>query len=146
MDAFDTVFKKDGRVPERLQTDAGKEFLNKEFQRFLTSKNVLHFVTYNETKAQIVERFNRTLKNRMWRYFTFQNGRRYVKILPALVEGYNKAYHRSIGTAPERVTQINAQEIWHRLYGKDFVKRSTRVRFKFKVGDEVRISKKEGDL
>ena len=91
-----------------------------------------------------MERFNRTLKNRMWRYLTFQNGRRYVEILSALVEGYNKAYHRSIGTAPERVTQINAQEIWHRLYGKDFVKRSTRVRFKFKVGDKVRISKKKG--
>ena len=146
VDAFDAVFKKDGRVPERLQTDAGKEFLNKEFQRFLASKNVLHFVTYNETKAQIVERFKRMLKNRMWRYFTFQNGRRYVEILPALVEGYNKAYHGSIGTAPERVTQINAQEIWHRLYGKDFVKRSTRVRFKFKVGDKVRISKKRRPL
>ena len=144
VDGFDAVFKKDSRVPERLQTDAGKEFLNKEFQRFLASKKVLHFVTYNETKAQIVERFNRTLKNRMWRYFTFQNGRRYVEGLPSLVEGYNKAYHRSIGTTPERVTQINAQEIWHRLYGKDFVKRSTRVRFKFKVGDKVRISKKKG--
>ena len=144
VDALDVVFKKDGRVPERLQTDAGKEFLNKEFQRFLTSKNVLHFVTYNETKAQIVERFNRTLKNRMWRYFTFQNGRRYVEVLPSLVEGYNKAYHPSIGTAPERVTRINAQDIWHRFYGKDFVKRSTRVRFKFKVGDKVRISKKKG--
>ena len=31
VDAFDAIFKKDGRVPERLQTDAGKEFLNKEF-------------------------------------------------------------------------------------------------------------------
>ena len=72
VDAFDAVFKKDGRVPERLQTDAGKELLNKEFQRFLTSKNVRHFVTYNETKAQIVERCNRTLKNRMWRYFTWR--------------------------------------------------------------------------
>ena len=144
VDAFDAVFKKDGRVPERLQTDAGKEFLNKEFQRFLTSKNVHHFLTYNETKAQIVERFNRTPKNRMWRYFKFQNGRSYVEALPALVEGYNKTYHRSIGTAPERVTQADAQEIWHRFYGKDFVKRSTRVRFKFKVGDKVCISKKKG--
>ena len=71
VDAFDAIFKKDGRVPERLQTDAGKEFLNKEFQQFLTSKNVRHFVTYIETKAQIVERFNRTLKKRMWRYFTY---------------------------------------------------------------------------
>ena len=76
---------KDGKVLERLQTDAGKEFLNKEFQRFLTSKDVRHFVTYNETKAQIVERFNRTLKNRMWRYFTYQNSQRYVEAIPASV-------------------------------------------------------------
>ena len=95
-----------------------------------------HFVTYNETKAQIVERFNRTLKNRIWRYFTFQNRRRYLEALLALVDSYNKAYHHSIGTAPERVTQTNAQELWHRLYGK--------VRFKIKVGDKVRISKKKG--
>ena len=146
VDAFDAVFKKDDRVPERLQTDAGKEFLNKEFQRFLTSKNVRHFVTYNETKAQIVERFNRTLKNRMWRYFTFQNGRRYVEALPALVEGYDKAYHRSIGTAPERVTQTNAQEIWHRLYGKDFVKRSARVRSSSKWVTRFAYPKRRGPL
>ena len=66
--AFEVIFKKDGRVPERLQMDAGKEFLNYNFQKYLATKNVRHFVTYNETKAQIVERFNRTLKNRMWRY------------------------------------------------------------------------------
>ena len=136
VDAFNAVFKKDGR--ETVKT------VNKEFQRFLASKNVRHFVTYNETKAQIVERFNRTLKNRMWRYFMFQNGRHYVEALPALVKSYNKAYHRSIGTAPERVTQINVQEIWHRLYGKDFLKRSAQVRFKFKVSDKVRISKTKG--
>ena len=68
----------------------------------------------------------------MWRYFTYQNGRRYLEALPALVDSYNKAYHRSIGTAPERVTHTNFQEIWHRLYGKDFVKRSAQVRFKLK--------------
>ena len=79
VDAFDTIFKKDGRVPKRLQTVAGKEFLIKEFQRFLTSQDVRHFVTYNETKAQIVERLNRTLKNRMWRYFTYQNSQRYLE-------------------------------------------------------------------
>ena len=67
-----------------------------------------------------------------------------MEALPALVEGCSKAYNRSIGTSPERVTQTNAQEIWHRLYGKDFVKRSARVRFKFKVGDKVRISKENG--
>ena len=126
-----------------MQTDPGKEFLNKEFQRFLTSKDVRPFVTYNETKAQVVERFNLTLKNRMWRYFTCQNSQRYLDAFAALLESYNKAYHRSIGTAPDRVSETNAQEVRHQLYGKDFVKRSGQVRFKFKVGHKVRISKKK---
>ena len=39
VDAFDKIFKIDGRVPECLQTDAGKEFLNKEFQQVLASKD-----------------------------------------------------------------------------------------------------------
>ena len=85
------------------------------------------FFTNNETKAQIVEWFNPTLKNCIWRYFTYQNRQRYVKALLALVGSYNKAYHRSIGTALEHVSETNAQEVWHRLYRKDFVKRSAQV-------------------
>ena len=79
----------------------------------------------------------------MWCYFTYQNSQGYLESFPALVESYNKAYHRSIGTAPDRVSETNAQEFWQQLYGKDFVKRSAQVRFKFKVGHKVRISKKK---
>ena len=40
---------------------------------------VHHFATHNEeTKASIVERFNRSLKTRMWRYFTKKQSVRYV--------------------------------------------------------------------
>ena len=42
------------------------------------------------------------MKNRMWRYFTFQNIRRYMEALPALMDSYNKVYDRNIGTAPKR--------------------------------------------
>lgn len=51
------IFKR-GKKPKKLQTDAGSEFKNKAFQTFLKNENVHHFVTYNETKAQLVERFN----------------------------------------------------------------------------------------
>ena len=50
------------------------------------------------------------------------------------MESYSKAYHRSIGTVPDRVSETNAQEFWQQLHGKDFVKRS---------GHKVRISKKK---
>ena len=55
--AFIKIFKK-GRKPEVLQSDACTEFKNKTFQTFLKKHGIRHFVTYNETKAQIVERFN----------------------------------------------------------------------------------------
>ena len=41
----------------------------------------------------------RTLKTRMWKYFTHHRTLRYVDILPKLVHGYNHAYHRSIKCA-----------------------------------------------
>ena len=66
------------RKPEVLQTDAGTEFKNRPFQTFLKSHNVRHFVTYNETKAQIVERFNRTLKGLLYRNFTSSSSYHYL--------------------------------------------------------------------
>ena len=59
------------KAPITLQTDKGTEFLNRALQKLLKEYGVHHFATHNEeTKASIVERFNRTLKTRMWRYFT----------------------------------------------------------------------------
>ena len=48
--AFETIFK-EGRTPEKLQTDAGSEFMNRQFQTFLKKWNVYHFVTYNQNKS-----------------------------------------------------------------------------------------------
>ena len=58
-------------APNTLQTDKGTDFLNRPLQKLSKEHGVHHFATHNdETKASIVERFNRTLKTRTWRYFT----------------------------------------------------------------------------
>ena len=54
-----------------------------------------------------MEQFNRTLKGRMYRYFTARGTEDYVFVLPALVNGYNKSRHRSIGMAPKDVTETS---------------------------------------
>ena len=141
--AFETIFK-EGRTPEKLQTDAGSEFMNRQFQTFLKKWNVYHFVTYNQTKAQIVERFNRTLKNKMWRYFDYANTHRYWNVLDDLVDGYNRTYHRSIKMTPLEVTKFNAQTVWKRLYPELVKRKKSDVKFKFKVGDLVRITRSKG--
>ena len=68
VNAFEKICKK-GRQPEKLHTDKGTEFTNRLFQRFLKDKNILFFTTHNDSKASIVERFNRTLKGKMWKVY-----------------------------------------------------------------------------
>ncbi len=128
-----------GRKPHLLQTDKGTEFINKSFQKLLKKENIHFFTTQNETKASVVERFNRTLKTKMWKYFTANNTHIYLKVLPKLLSAYNHSYHRSIKTTPASVTVHNADEVWRTLYGSD-VRPTSRTKFKFKVGDTVRIS------
>ena len=135
MRGFQIIFQK--QHPLLLQTDKGTEFYNAKFKHFLKTKNVKLFSSNSEKKASVVERFNRTLKTRMWKYFTDKNTRNYIEILPHLVENYNNTYHSSIKSIPSCVTEENAPQIWINLYGK-----STHVKnYKYNNDDLVRISK-----
>ena len=58
----------------------------------------------NDIKACVVERFNRTLKSKMWRYFTYTRKKRYVDTLDDLVLSYNNSKHRTIRMSPSDVT------------------------------------------
>ena len=138
--AFSSILEESGRRPRKLQTDKGSEFVCRPFQTFLKDQGICFFTTENEdTKASVVERFNRTLKSRMWRYFTRMRGRgAYLNVLQDLVAAYNRSYHRSIRTEPISVTAQNSHSVWHVLY-RDSA--TTSKKPKFKVGDRVRISK-----
>jgi len=64
-------------------------------------------VENEDIKAAVVERFNRTLKGKMYRYFTAKHTRRYVDVLPEFLHSYTRTYHRSVGMAPVEVTPEN---------------------------------------
>ena len=109
--ALDTTFSKGW--PQTLQTDQGLEFLNKSVQALLKKHGIHHFSTHNaETKASVVQTFNRTLKTRMWRYFTKHQTWRYIDVLQDMVQSYNNTLHRSIGMAPLQVSPQNQEEVW----------------------------------
>ena len=141
--ALKRIFK-NGRKPKRLQTDKGSEFINSKVQRFLRDKNIDFFTTNSEMKASIVERYNRTLKGRMYKYFTAENTNRYIDALPSLVKGYNHSFHRSIKMKPINVDLHDQVAIRQNLYGthKKLKKRhSAPKKYKYMIGDLVRISK-----
>ena len=94
--ALVTAFKKileSGRKPQKIQTDEGTEFFNKHFKDLMKAEEIQLYNTYNKTKASVVERVIRTLKTRMWRYFTAKRTRRYIDVLQDLVDSYNQSKH-----------------------------------------------------
>lgn len=139
--AFESVFR-DGGIPKKLQTDSGKEFFNKSFEGLMKKHGIVHFATASDLKASVVERFNRTLKTRMWRYFTAKNTRRYIDVLQDLMKSYNHSFHQSIKMTPMQVTSESSAQVFQNLYGASSGGRPKAP--KFKKGDLVRISKLRG--
>ena len=81
MNAFKTIFNK-SRKPQYLWVDKGKEFYNKHLKDLLEKYNILIYSTENEKKSSVVERWNRTIKNKMWKQFTIQGNTQYLDMLP----------------------------------------------------------------
>ena len=98
----------------------------------------IHFYTSEneDLKASVVERFNRTLKSKMYRYFTYANTRRYQDMLDDLLHSYNNTYHRSIGMTPADVGPHNEEAVRDRIYPP----KPKSHKWKYRVGDLVRIA------
>ena len=134
--AFKDIFR-EGRIPQRIQTDQGKEFENRDVRALFREHNIELFSVKSAYKAAIVERFNRTLKSRLWKYFTMNLTQKWTNVLQDAVHAYNHSVHRTLGMRPVDVSPANVSEIRERLSSGG---RSTE-RSPFKVGDHVRISK-----
>ena len=133
--ALDKIFSR--WRPEMVQSDQGTEYLNRDVQSVFTKHNIKHYSTFNEeTKAAVAERLIRTLKNRLYRYFTHHHTNRWVDVLDDVVASYNNSFHRSIGMAPNEVTFENAQIVARRLFPE-----KPPPKWKFNIGDKVRISR-----
>lgn len=104
----------------------------------MKDEGIVFFTTQNETKASVVERFNQSLKQRMWRYFTSKNTRKYVDVLQQLVSAYNQRKHSSIGRPPNEVKATNEKAVWLTLYKDLPLLKSKKPRFQ--IGDKVRLS------
>ena len=90
------------------------------------------YSTYNEGKSVVAERFIRALENKIFKYMTAVSKNVYFDVLDDIVDKYNNTVHRSIKMKPIDITSDSYAE-----YNEDFNKKDP----KFKVGDNVRISK-----
>ena len=138
--AFDTIFKKSKRKPEKLWTYKGSEFISKHFKEFLKKNYITLYHTENEEKSSIVERWNKTMKNKMWKMFSANNNTVYWDKLDKLVDDYNNTYHSSIEMTPtEASKKENENKVFSNLYSDLIYLKPKKP--KFSIGDKVRISK-----
>ena len=128
----------------KMWVDKGKEFYNKHVKTL----GVQLCSTENEEKSFEVERWNRTMKEKMFKYFSANSTRKYIKVLDEMVNNYNNTKHSSIKMTPvEASDKNNKNRVWFKLYGSERLnlhgKSMNPVKPKFLVGDKVRITKKK---
>ncbi|ODM87099.1 putative uncharacterized transposon-derived protein F54H12.3, partial [Orchesella cincta] len=95
-DAFSTILKQANKKPTYLSSDLGKEFFNKTFKTFLDINKIELFAVHSDKKACVVERFNRTLMERIQKYFDHSGKTKYIDVLQDIVHSYNESLHRTI--------------------------------------------------
>lgn len=124
------------RRPQLLQTDAGTEFYNSTLTKWFCSHDIRHYSTFSNVKAAVVERFNRTLKERMWRRFSAEGTRRWIDMLPSLIQAYNNTMHRTIGMKPK---DVKDNRLMKTIYATVKTVNMSQLKH-FRVGDIVRVS------
>ena len=72
-------------------TDKGCKFYNKDVRKLVEL-----YSSENEEKSCVIERFNRTIKDKMFNYFTATSTRKYIDVLDKLADQYNNTVHSSI--------------------------------------------------
>ena len=124
----------------KMWTDKGKEFYNKHVKAL----GVQLYSTENEEKSSVVEQWSRTMKEKMFKYFSANNTKKYIDILDEMVNNYNNTKHSSIKMTPvEASNKKSKNRVWLNLNGKA---RTNPVEPKFSVGDKVRITKKKSNF
>lgn len=123
-------------VPHKIQTDSGKEFYNSIVKSLLQKSGVkVHYSVYSKHKAAIVERFNRTLRDKLKRYFTRTGKKVWYDVLQTIIDTYNNTSHR--GILNMKPSQVDGDRLWNaKMTNTPAPKRGL-----LSVGSYVRISR-----
>jgi hypothetical protein len=105
MDAWNQFKKQtDHAMPIKvLTTDLGSEWISNAFDEILVDQQIPHFMAQeaDHHKMGMIERFNRTIKALLSKYFTAYNTKdKWIDVLPDIMHNYNNTFHRGIQCTP----------------------------------------------
>jgi hypothetical protein len=139
VDAFTRIFKRAKSVCWRLYSDAGTEMksakLNELYKKWSIRK--VQAKTNPTLHGTMVERMNRTIRDRLRRYFTEKATLNWIDVIQDIAKSINNSVHSVTNMRPSDVNPANADLLWDRQYRQS----GQTAKIKFKVGDTVRIER-----
>ena len=135
-DAFSQINKTSKRKPNLLETDDGKEYVNKIFNEFLNNNKIKRYSRYTDKGAVFAERFNRTIRNLLKKPVFLAGKADWVSELPSVIKQYNNTFHHSIKMKPIDASRKSNQKLVYNNLKDDREKQKP----KYKLGQLVRTA------
>ena len=137
-DEFSNIIKSSKRKPNLIESDDGKEFVNKDFNEYLKLNNIKRYSRYTSHGAVFAERFNRTLRNLLKKPVFLKGNANWIDELQTVTKLYNNTIHHSTKMSPiEASKKSNEDEVFFNLRDKRKKKQP-----KYKINDLVRTADK----
>ena len=135
-DALRSIFESMLHPVQSIIFDEGLEYLNKYVKNLLSEFNIHFYHIRSAHKASTAERVNRTIKEKIWKYFTQTGRQKWINVLDDIVSNYNETYHSTIKMAPNEVTWENREKV----FKNSFPKIGVRIKCRLAKGDKVRVA------
>jgi ribosomal protein L21E len=121
-----------------ITCDEGSEFKNKEFQEFCDKEEIqLFFVKADGHKLGIINRFHRTIKEKITQYFNSSDSVVWTNVLDDIIYNYNHSVNRGIGIEPYKVNSFIENEIiQHNKEKTDIIRSNDTI---INIGDKCRL-------
>ena len=100
VNAFKAILNNSKRKPNKLWVDQGSEFYNNFYKEWLDDNDIKIYSTCSEGKSVVVERFTRTLSNKIYKHMRTVSKNVYFDVLDDIVNKYNNANHKTIKMKP----------------------------------------------
>ena len=135
-DAFSEIIKSSNRKPNLLETDDGKEYVNKIFSEFLNNNKIKRYSRYTDNGAVSAERFNKTIRNLLKKPVFEKGNANWISELPSVVKKYNNTIHSSTKMTPIQASETsNERKAYSNLKDKREIQKP-----KCKLGQLVRTA------
>jgi hypothetical protein len=121
-----------------IACDLGTEFTNIHFKKYCEKHNIdLFYMKADSHKLGIINRFHRTLKNKMLKYFIVGNTVRWIDGLDDIIDNYNDTFHRGIRIEPNKADAFIEADIVAEAKMKTNKIKANEIAYN--IGDKIRV-------